>query len=98
MGFNYGIGGLPYEINVGISGDMEVDFICTMQCKKLYVQVTYLFPDQKVIDSEFGNLLAIKDNYSKMVVSLDEYAPDNIEGIQHVHLQYFLSNFEQYIA
>lgn len=87
---------LGFDIHVGVSGNKEIDFICTMNSKKLYVQVTYLLSDQKVIDREFGNLAAIKDNYPKIVVSLDDYAPDNIDGIQHIHLQNFLTNFENY--
>ena len=87
---------LDYKINVGITGNKEIDFICNKQGKKMYVQVTYLLSDQKVIDREFGNLSEIKDNYPKYVISLDEYAPDNIDGIKHVHLRDFLTNFEKY--
>lgn len=84
-----------FDVNVGISGNKEIDFICRKQGKKLYVQVTYLLSNQKVTDREFGNLLEIKDNYRKIVVSLDEYAPKNIEGVEHIHLIDFLSNFEK---
>ena len=87
---------LDYKINVGITGNKEIDFICNKQGKKIYVQVTYLLSDQKVIDREFGNLSEIKDNYPKYVISLDEYAPDNIDGIKHVHLRDFLTDFEKY--
>ena len=55
--------------------------------------VSYLLSDQKVIGREFGNLSAIMDNYPKIVISLNEYAPDNIEGIQHDYLQDFLNQF-----
>lgn len=87
---------LGYDIAVGVSGDKEIDFICTKHGRKLYVQVTYLLSDQKVIDREFGNLADVSDNYPKIVVSLDEYAPAGVNGIQHVHLREFLTNFEQY--
>jgi uncharacterized protein len=81
-----------YEVQVGISGNKEVDFIANRQGKKKYIQAAYLLPDEKVIKREFGNLLEIKDNYKKMVVSLDQYAPKNVQGIEHIHLIDFLSN------
>ncbi len=81
-----------YEIMVGQTGDKEIDFICERDGAKLYVQVAYLIPDEKVIEREFGNLLLIKDNFPKIVVSLDEYAPKNIQGIEHIHLKDFLSD------
>jgi predicted AAA+ superfamily ATPase len=39
----------------------------------------------------FGNLSLIDDNYSKQVISLDEFAPANINGIKHIHLRELLS-------
>ena len=80
-----------YEVMVGKSGEKEIDFIGEKTGHKIYIQVCYLIADEKVKLREFGNLMAIKDNYPKMVVSMDEYAPANIEGIRHVHLKDFLS-------
>lgn len=84
---------MDYDITVGISGEKEIDFICMKAGKKIYIQVTYLLSDKKVIEREFGNLSVIKDNFRKIVVSLDEYAPKDIEGIEHIHLRDFLTNF-----
>lgn len=87
---------LGYEINVGIEAEKEIDFVCNRNGKKLYIQATYLLADQKVVDREFGNLLAIKDNYPKLVISLDDYAPDDINGVRHIHLREFLTQFENF--
>jgi predicted AAA+ superfamily ATPase len=81
-----------YDVKVGVSGKKEIDFIAYKNGKKLYVQATYLLPDQQVIDREFGNLLEVNNNYKKMVVSLDQYAPKNVQGVEHIHLIDFLSN------
>lgn len=81
-----------YDVKVGAIGNKEVDFIAEKQGKKIYIQAAYLLPDEKVIKREFGNLSEIKNNYKKVVVSLDQYAPKNIQGIDHVHLIDFLSN------
>lgn len=80
-----------YKINVGVFGNKEIDFVCEKKGTKIYIQATYLIPNKKVQDREFGNLLSIKDNYRKIVVSLDEYAPKNVQGVEHIHLIDFLS-------
>ncbi len=82
-----------YNVNVGISGDKEIDFVCEKSGKKIYIQAAYLIPDGNVIKREYGNLLEIKDNYKKIVVSLDKFAPKNIDGIEHVLLKDFLTDF-----
>ncbi len=47
--------------------------------------------DTKDVDREFGNLLSIKDNYPKYVVSLDDFNKgSDVLGIRHVHLSDFL--------
>jgi predicted AAA+ superfamily ATPase len=48
---------------------------------------------------EFGDLLSIKDNFPKMVVTMDELAGTDYQGIRHVHILDFLlercnNNFE----
>lgn len=70
---------------------LEIDFVALKQGKKIYVQATYLIVDEKTKEREFGNLLAIPDNYPKYVVSLNPLnTGSNIEGIQHLHLADFL--------
>ncbi|CAN5337811.1 ATP-binding protein [soil metagenome] len=81
-----------FEVTVGKSGEKEIDFVCIKNGKKIYIQACYLISDEKVKKREFGNLLEIKDNYTKMVVSMDEYAPTNVKGILHIPLREFLSN------
>ena len=82
-----------YQIMVGKIGNREVDFVGTRNGEKLYVQVAYLLPDQNAWDREFGNLLDIKDNYPKMVVSMDEMIGKEYEGISHVHIREFLATY-----
>lgn len=79
-----------YKIRVGQTGDKEIDFIAEKDGSKIYVQASYLIATDKVKKREFGNLLLVKDNYPKYVVSLDEYPQGNYQGIQHMHLKEFL--------
>jgi predicted AAA+ superfamily ATPase len=81
-----------YVVHVGKSGNKEIDFICEKAGKKIYVQVTYLLHDEKTIDREFGNLLEIKDNYPKYVISMDEaMSGSDFKGIEHIHIRDYIS-------
>jgi uncharacterized protein len=75
---------MGYKVRIGLVNNLEVDFVAEKPGKKLYVQVCYMLTNQKVIDREFGNLLQIKDNHEKVVVSLDEIKFSDYEGIRHV--------------
>lgn len=81
-----------FSVKVGILRAGEIDFVATKGAKTLYVQVTYLLASEDTIEREFGNLAAIKDNYSKYVVSMDPVSGEFAEypGIHHVHLREFL--------
>ena len=82
---------LQYEVFIGKHDTQEVDFIGIKQGEKIYVQVTYLMTDEKTREREFGNLLNIKDNYPKYVVSLDDFNKESdVKGIRHMHLSDFL--------
>jgi uncharacterized protein len=83
-----------YDIFVGKSGDKEIDFVAERNGETLYIQVTSYLSDDKVIEREFGNLLAIPDNYPKIVVSLDEFSGSSTyKGIMHQTLLEFLSKY-----
>lgn len=82
-----------YYVKIGLSGTREIDFVGEKQNEKMYIQVAYLLTDQSTIDREYGNLLKIKDNYPKYVVSMDEIQGNTYEGIQHLHLREFLSRY-----
>lgn len=83
-----------YDVKVGQIGDVEIDFVCERDGEKQYVQVAYLLHDEKTVEREFGNLLKIKDNYPKLVVSMDEFSGNTYEGIEHIHLRKFLSTWK----
>ncbi len=82
-----------YDVYVGKHKDMEIDFLAQKAGETLYVQVAYLLSNQQTIDREFGNLLKLKDNFRKIVVSIDEFAQGNVKGIEHLHILDFLKDF-----
>ena len=83
-----------YDVSVGILRAGEIDFVATKADKRIYIQVTYLLASDDTIKREFGNLAAIKDNYPKLVVSLDPVSGGFSEypGIEHVNLRNFLKS------
>ena len=74
---------LGYKIFVGKVLNTEIDFVLEKDQKKKYVQVIFSLLDKKVRSREFGNLSLIKDNYEKIVISLDDLSFGNRDGIQH---------------
>lgn len=82
---------LGYHITVGKIGEKEIDFIGDRAGEKIYIQVAYLLHDEKTRAREFGNLLGVRDNFPKIVVSMDKMAGGNYQGIQHVHVLDFLT-------
>ena len=80
-----------YLVKVGILGDKEIDFIAEKNGEKLYVQVALSLDAEKTMEREFGNLLAIEDNYPKMVVTLDAFDGVSYQGIKALDLRSFLS-------
>lgn len=81
---------LGYTISVGKFHDLEIDFIAQKENNTIYIQVAYLLTNDKAIEREFGNLQKINDNYSKYVISYDQFQFDNQNGIQHLTLLNFL--------
>lgn len=80
-----------YDVKIGQVGANEVDFVAKRKGEVIYVQVCYLLQEQKTIEREFGNLEKIKDNYPKLVVSMDEFRGNTYKGIHHLHVRDFLS-------
>ncbi len=79
-----------YKVSVGSLDDFKIDFVAEKHDEKKYFQVTYLMTDQKTILRETGNLLKIKDNYPKYIISMDELPASNIEGIIQMNIREFL--------
>ena len=77
-----------YDVYVGKNETKEIDFVAVRRDERIYVQVCRELPDTS--NREIGNLLEIKDHYPKYVVTMDELAGGNIDGVRIVHLAEFL--------
>lgn len=72
-----------YTLDVGRLDSKEIDFIARKADELLYVQVTYEIPNNS---HETDNLLHIRDNYKKIVVTGKYDERKEIDGIEIVYV------------
>ena len=77
-----------YEVYIGKNMNKEIDFVAVRRDERIYVQVCRNLPEDS--DREIANLLEIKDHYPKYVVTMDEMAAGNVNGVKIMHLADFL--------
>ena len=76
-----------YNVAIGKIGDMEIDFIATRGEEKVYIQVSDEITDAKTRERELASLQAIRDNFEKIVLTMDYLHTGTTEdGIKVVHL------------
>lgn len=79
-----------YEVYVGQYNDIEIDFIAIKPNEKIYYQVSRSIMDEKVEEREKKLLLAINDNYKKVILTMDNIKNKQIDGIEVVNIIDFL--------
>lgn len=81
-----------FDIYVGVIPSGEIDFVAKKGDKTIYIQVAYKLSTKETINREFGNLRAIKDDFPKYVVTMEDIVGPVKEypGIIHIHLRDFL--------
>lgn len=82
-----------YKVYVGYVGTREIDFICEKDHETIYIQVSLRIDNEETAWREAGNLLKIKDNYPKIIVTGDPYTGASYEGIRIVPIRNFLMDF-----
>ena len=75
-----------YKVNIGKYGDTEVDFVAQKQGVLTYFQVTADMTAQETFEREMRPLRNSRDNYRKIVLTLDHFTVGDYEGIQVVNV------------
>lgn len=75
-----------YDVAIGKIDNQEVDFIATTADDKLYIQVTESMQSEDVRSRELAPLQKIRDNYEKIVLSLEPGLDTSYEGIKSLNL------------
>jgi len=83
-----------YEVAIGKLGDKEIDFIATSSGKKRYIQVTETMAAPETRERELAPLMAVQDNYEKMVIAMEPALDNDIGGIKIVNALNFLLSTE----
>ena len=71
-----------YKVNIGKQSNKEIDFVANLRDENLYLQVTYLLASPETTEREFSPLKSVKDNYPKLVLSMDNLPESNVKGIK----------------
>lgn len=75
-----------YDVAIGKIDNMEVDFIATTADERKYIQVTESMNSEDVRKRELTPLQKIRDNYEKIVLSLEPGLDNSYEGIKSENL------------
>ena len=80
-----------YDVAIGKNDTSEIDFVVTNSNDKKYYQVTYTMLDEDVKKREIMPLKNVKDNYEKIVLTMDRlYSNTTEDGIKIKYLIDFL--------
>lgn len=75
-----------YDVAIGKIGNAEVDFIATTANEKKYIQVKESMMSEDVRKRELAPLQSIRDNYKKIVLSLEPGLDASYDGIKSENL------------
>ena len=75
-----------YDVAIGKIDNSEIDFIATNANEKIYFQVTETMMSEDVRRRELTPLQKVRDNYEKIVLSLDPGLETSYEGIKSKNL------------
>jgi predicted AAA+ superfamily ATPase len=75
-----------YKVTMGKYGNTEVDFVTEKQGVYTYFQVTADMTSEETFKRELRPLRNIRDNYEKIVLTMDYVTLGNYDGIQVIHL------------
>ena len=78
-----------WSVHYGTRNEKEVDFVAEKQGQRRYVQVSYLLASEETIRREFAPFYEMRDNWPKLVLSLDPVRRSQ-NGFAHENLRDWL--------
>ncbi len=79
-----------YKVNIGKTLNGEVDFIAENMNEIKYYQVTQSLLNKEVREREINSLEKIKDNYEKLIITMDKTINKDYNGIKIINIIDFL--------
>ena len=71
-----------FTVNIGKIGAQEIDFVAKKGDYTQYIQVSASLTEQSTFERELSSLKMIKNNFPKIVLTLDKFTLGNYEGIE----------------
>ncbi|HIQ90153.1 MAG TPA: ATP-binding protein [Candidatus Coprosoma intestinipullorum] len=81
-----------YSVNIGKSGDFEVDFVAENPNDIKYYQVAQTLANEEVKEREIRSLESISDNYEKIILTMDKTINKDYNGIKVMNIIDWLLN------
>lgn len=75
-----------YRVCIGKYQNTEIDFVAQKHGILTYIQVTADMTAKETFDREIKPLYAIRDNYEKIILTLDKLTIGNYDGIKVINL------------
>ena len=75
-----------YKVNIGKTDNGEIDFVAQKDGVLTYFQVTADMTDENTFIREITPLRKLKDNYEKIILTLDKYTLGNYDGIKVINV------------
>lgn len=75
-----------YRVYIGKVGETEVDFVAEKPNDKIYIQVTESMQSEETRQRELRPLNMIRDNYEKIILSMDRSYITSYNGIKSLNL------------
>ncbi len=80
-----------YHVYIGKVGELEIDFVAEKPEHRLYIQVSESINSPETRERELRPLQLLRDNYEKMILSMDRDFISSYDGIKVVNLIDWLS-------
>ena len=74
-----------YDVKIGTHGEKELDFTATKGNEVKHIQVTESLVGEETRNRELSSFELLKDNYEKLILSLDRVPDGSFNGIKHIN-------------
>lgn len=75
-----------YNTAIGKVGNTTVDFVVSNANEKIYYQVTQTMISEQIKERELRPMMQIRDNYEKIVLTMDKVFAASVDGVKIINL------------
>ena len=79
-----------YEVSVGKMDEFEIDFVAQNAKGLTYFQVALSVRDEKTLERELRPLMAVRDHYPKLLLTMDDDPETQYDGIRRINARDWL--------